>query len=257
MNRLTRLAAGCVLAAAATLAMGAPASEAAVVEALRLPALAERIAKLHAQLGQGVVAARSRRALDEALREFDASLRAAAARAASPEARESYLLLSILWEEYRVWARKPPTRENVRKLAERADEVAWVAAKAARQVDRQGARPLAAQAARICVLSQRVPRLHMLRRIEGRNDELVRELVAASDELRRALERLAATPGNTPEIAGEIQVAETQHGFLARAGRELERTGAAAPHVENIAKTGDHILESMTRVLRLYAAAGL
>src|SRR6185436_20519172 len=65
-------------------------------DGMRLAALAERIAKLHAQSAHGVMAERSRRGLAEAVRDFDALLRANA-RGAPAETRESYLLLGLLW----------------------------------------------------------------------------------------------------------------------------------------------------------------
>lgn len=220
---------------------------------MRLAILAERIAKLHAQLGQGVLVDRSRRALAEAVREFDATLRAIAALVTAGEARESYLLLRLLWPEYRAWVSKPPTRENVRKMAERADEVAWVAAKGARLLEaRTPTRPLARQAERACVLAQRVPRLHLMRRWQPRDEALAGELHAASAELARTLEALASAPLNTPEIVAELQVAENQHVFLARAAREVAEGGAAPASFEVIAKTGDHILESLQRAARVY-----
>jgi hypothetical protein len=226
-------------------------------EPTQLAPLAERIAKLHAQLAYGVLAQRSRRSLGEAVREFDASLRQVAARAPEGEARDSYLLLAILWEEYRGWALRPAARDTVRKVADRADEVAHVAAKAARQL-RPLAGSLAALAARACVLSQRVPRLHFMLRAEPRNAELAREAAAAGEELRELLATLAATPQNSLEIAAEIQVAATQHGFLASAARDMARGGAGASRpAEDLAKTGDHILESMQRVMRRYEALGL
>lgn len=224
------------------------------VHALRLAGVAERIAKLHAQAGRGVLAERSRRALPEAIRDFDATLRAAAARPGSAESRDNYLLLGLLWREYRAWASRTPTRDSVRKVADRADEVAWIAAKVP---PRQGAGPLALAASRACVLSQRVPRLHFMRHWEPRNAELARELDAASAELAAILARLEAAGENTADIAAQLQIARTQHGFLADAGERMHRSGATPRHAQDVAKTGDHIFESMERALRLYDEAGL
>jgi hypothetical protein len=225
------------------------------VHALRLAGTAERIAKLHVQAGRGVLAERSRRALAEAMRDFDATLRAAAARPGNAESRDNYLLLGLLWREYRAWASRPPTRDSVRKVADRGDEMAWIAAKAPRLQPAAG--PLALEASRACVLSQRVPRLHFMRHWEPRNAELARELGAASEELAAILARLAAAGQNTVDITAQLQIAQTQHGFLATAGGEMHRPGAHPRHAQNVAKTGDHILESMERALRLYDEARL
>lgn len=228
---------------------------AANVHALRLAAIAERIAKLHVQAGSGVLAERSRRALPEAMRDFDGTLRAAAARPGNAQSRDNYLLLGLLWREYRVWASRPPTRDSVRKVADRGDEVAWIAAKAPRLKPPAG--PLALEASRACVLSQRVPRLHFMRHWEPRNADLERELAAASEELAAILARLAAAGQNTVDITAQLQIAQTQHGFLLTAGSEMHRAGAHPRHAQNVAKTGDHILESMERAVRLYDEARL
>jgi hypothetical protein len=247
--------AAALLVFAQTAAPQAGEERAAGVHALRLAGIAERIAKLHVQAGRGVLPERSRRALPDAVRDFDATLRAAGARRpGDAESRDNYLLLGLLWREYRPWASRPPTRDSVRKVADRADEVAWIAAKAPRL---QGAGPLALEASRACVLSQRVPRLHFMRHWEPRNAELARELEAASAELSAILARLAAAEQNTVDIAAQLQIAQTQHGFLASAGDAMHRPGATPRHAENVAKTGDHILESMERAARLYDEARL
>jgi len=122
------------LIAAALAAAAAQAQE----PALRLESLAERIAKLHAQVGQGVLAERSKRALPEAVREFDGALKSASARATTAEARESYLLLRLLWQDLRPWTLKPPTRDNAKRISDRVEEVTWVAAKGARMTVNPG-----------------------------------------------------------------------------------------------------------------------
>lgn len=240
------------LVAAASLASGAAADPARETHALRLPALAERIAKLHVQATHGVLAERSRRGLAEALRDFDAALRAAA-RASGAEARDHHLLLGLLWEDYRAWAARPATRDNTRKLADRADEVAWIAIKAARAAT---ASPHARDASRAAQLAQRVPRLHLMRLWDPRNRELADEIAALSAELAELIARLRSVPQNTPEVTAHLEIAEGQHRFLEHAAHEVHRPAASSRHAQDIAKTGDHILESMERVALLYAASG-
>lgn len=251
--------AGRVCACIAVLGLLAPvpvqAQERRAGDGMRLAALAERTAKLHAQAAHGVMAERSRRGLAEAVREFDLLLRASG-RAAAPETRESFLLLGLLWDEYRPLALRPPARDSVRRLADRTDEIAWVASKAAAAAQ-PALGPIAAKAARVCVLSQRLPRLLLMRRWEPRNDELAREAAASAAELSGTLDDLLSASQNVPDLAAEVQVARTQHGFLAAAAAEMQRPGAGARALENIAKTGDNILEAMQRVTRRYEELGL
>ena len=245
-----RLARAALLAAA--LAAGAAAGQ---EPALRLEALAERIAKLHAQVGQGVLAERSKRALPEAVREFDTALKDTSARATNADARENYLLLKLLWQDLRPWTLKPATRDNAKRISDRVEEVAWVAAKGARLTvtpGRKGTAVLAIDAAHVATLAQRVARLHLLRRWGLRDSTLGTNLEGASAELRATLEKLRASNANTPEIETELAVAAGQLQFLSQAAQELEGGRGSTRQLEFIAKAGDHILESMERAARLY-----
>jgi hypothetical protein len=236
-----------------------PAGGARASSALRLATLAERIAKLHAQLGQGVLVERSRRALPEAIRDFDASLKLAAARAPTPEIRDNYVLLALLWREYRDWALKAPTRENARKLRERAEEVVWIASKGAKMLQehsRASQSAWALRAAGAAVLSQRIPKLYLWRRWDMRDAALAKELREAEENLRRSLDALHGAPDNTPEIEAELLGAENQLRFMADAAKQFEGAAAAKRHIEFIAKTGDHILDAMERMTRFYEGAG-
>jgi hypothetical protein len=249
--KAVRLLAALAVAAASLPAVGQDA-------ALRLEMLAERIAKLHAQVGMGVLADRGRRALPEAMREFDSGLRQAQARATGAELRDNYVLLGLLWSEYRSFASKAPTRDNAKKVAERAEEVAWIAAKGARlmhEPGRRGTGRLALDAAHAGTLSQRLARLHLMQRWGVRQETSAREIPAVSADLQRTLEKLRAAPQNTPEIDTELQAAEGQLAFLLQGGRELEGRRANARALEFIAKSGDHLLDSMERLVRLYEGA--
>jgi hypothetical protein len=226
--------------------------------AVRLATLAERVAKLDAQIAQGVLAERSRRGMADAMRGFEAGQRALLAAATSPELREPLQLLALLWQDYRAWSARPPSRENARKLGERTEEIVWVATKAARVMaaaPRSATETLAFKAAESCTLSQRIPRLHFWRRWGIRDDSHLNELRLSEAQLHATLDSLRAVSSNTPEIVAELQVAENQAAFLGQASRQLESGKDAARHLEFVAKSGDYILESMERVTRLYEDA--
>lgn len=223
--------------------------------AMRLEGLSERIAKLHAQLGQNVLAERSRRALPESLRDFETALREVQARPGGAEVRDNYLLLGLLFTEYRAWALKPATRDNAKKLAERAEEVAWIAAKGARLVHgsgRKGTGALALEAAHAATLSQRLARLYLLRRWDVKPESAERAVPAVEKALQATLEKLRSAGANTPGIDTELQAAQGQLAFLLQAGRELDTRRADMRTLEFAAKSADHLFEAMERVVRLY-----
>jgi hypothetical protein len=217
---------------------------------------AERMAKLHAQAGQGIVADRARRALAESVAEFDALQRRAVAAAPAGEGRDNALLLGLLWREYRPWLARAATRDTARRMAERTEELAWVALKGARMAQ-ASAPPAAAEALRAGVLAQRVARLLLLRRWEIRDEAASRELATASRELGAIVERLRANAAPDGEIAAELQVAQNQLAFLDQAARDLAAKPASAQALEIAAKAGDNVLEAMRRASRLYEGAAL
>ena len=245
----------CFVWVAASQAAEPRAQPSIATDALGLVTLAERIAKLHAQIGQGVLVERSRRDLVQALRRFDASLRAVSAQASSPEARDTYLLLAALWREHREWVARPPSREGARQMRERTEEVAWIAQKGARMVQgdsRAMVNAGAFRAAQAALLSQRLAKAYLWRRWGMRDERLEKERRESDENLDRLLAALRSGRGNTAEIEGELQTAETQLRFLRESARELDAGRPAPRAIEFVAKSADHILQSMERVARLY-----
>lgn len=217
----------------------------------RLAMLAERIAKCQVQLAQGVLAERSRRALRAAQHEFDALLPLAESLADGPEAHESFLLLRLLWKELRAWSGKSATRENARQVCERAEEVAWVAGKAARLVKAEGtAQREALSAMHAATLAQRVARLELMKRIARPDARRDADLMDATARLGALLATLVSSP-HTLDVEDDLRMAGTQHEFMLAAMREWRAEGAAAA-AEAIAKTADHVADSMERAARLY-----
>jgi len=227
--------------------------------AIRLPMLAERITKLYAQVGQDVLAARSQRALAEAAREFDAGLRALVSHAETPEVRENYQLLQQLWDGFRPIALARPSVEDAKTLAERDEELAWIATKGARLFEarspaRQGA--LIRSAGEVRMLAQRIAKLHLLARWGVRPEASAAGLKAADNEYQLAMALLRSAPQNTPEIAAELLLADNQYLFLRQAAARVRPGRDARQELEFIAKTSDNIVEVMDRVARIYEAAG-
>lgn len=249
-----------LLVPAAGATTSAVAAEAAVRArpAIRLEMLAERVAKLNAQVGQGVLATRSHRALEEAVRDFDATLNSVSASVPGAEARDTYNLLTLLWVEYRAWALKPTNRDTAWKIRERCEEVAYIAAKGSRQIQenaRATSNASAVRAESAAVLSQRVAKIHLWMRWDMRDEPLARDLRESTENLRRILATLREAAADRPEIAEVLANAEGQMRFLDDAASDLAQRKSEARAIEFIAKASDHILESMERVAALYEGA--
>jgi hypothetical protein len=224
-------------------------------KAMRLPMLAERIAKLYLQIGQKLAATRTSRNLAAAIGEFDAGLKELVAQAPTPEIRENYQLLGLLWVEYKALAQKPPDRDGAHALAEQNEEVVWIAAKGAQLIQdyaRAQATELVRAAGEVRVLSQRIAKLYLLRHWGVRTEGIAAELKAADGQFRKAMASLVEAPQNTPEIRAELQLAENQYVFLGQAVERLNTGKDVARELEFVAKTCDNLIEVMDRATRLY-----
>ena len=225
--------------------------------ASRQTMLAEWIARLYAQAGREVLAVRARRALPLALREFEAGAKALLAGAGSPEVRENYRLLELLWIEYRPLVSGPPGLRSAERLLERHEELAWIAAKGERLM-RDAAAPAGGplhEAGEARLQSQRIARLHFYRGWATRSRSLGAELVQANDALRRALDTLAAGTRDAPALVAELQLAENQYSFLKDAARGLEGARDPRPDLERVAKTSDNMLEVLDGVAKALESA--
>ena len=237
--------------------MTAPAAPLRATAAIRLETFAERVAKLHAQVGQAVLVERSRRALTAALREGEGALRQVAARVPTAEERDNYALLALLWTEYREWAQRPATRDNARRLRDRAEEVAWIARKGARMVQAEARSTSSARAVRAAdagVLAQRAAKGHLWTRWGIGDAALDREIRESEDNLARILGTLQESGDTRPEVAEQLQAAQSQMGFMLDAAKELRSPGANARALEYLAKAGDYLLEATDRLVALYEA---
>src|SRR5438270_180278 len=108
------------------------------------------------------------------------------------------------------------------------------------------------RAAQAALLSQRLAKAYLWRRWGMRDERLEKERRDSDENLDRLLAALRSGRGNTAEIEGELQTAETQLRFLRESARELDAGRPAPRAIEFVAKSADHILQSMERVARLY-----
>jgi hypothetical protein len=223
--------------------------------ATRLPMLAERITKLYLQIGLKLPGSRASRSLAAVIGEFEGGLREQVAQAPTPEIRENYQLLELLWVEFKAIAQKPPDLDNARVLVELDEEVAWIAAKGAvlvRDYAKAQANDLVRAAGEARLLSQHIARLYLQRSWGIGPDTVAGQLASADAEFRKAMARLSEAPQNTPDIRSELQLAENQYIFLGQAAERLNTGRNTARELEFISKTCDNILEVMDRATRLY-----
>jgi DNA uptake protein ComE-like DNA-binding protein len=85
---------------------------------------------------------------------------------------------------------------------------------------------------------------------------LDREIHESEDNLARILGTLREAGDTRPEVAEQLQAAQSQMGFMLDAAKELRVPGANARALEYLAKAGDYLLEAADRLVALYEAPG-
>ena len=246
MARLAGWACAALLAwatpvASQSLPVGPPA-----VAAWGLATGAERLARLHAQVSQDVLTSRSRRGMAECLRELESGARQALARAPEADIREALQLYLLVLADARALTLRPSTREQSRKVLDRAEELAWAAESAARGLQSNSltaALPAPSAVAQAALLSQRLARERLFERWEPRTGA---DPGATRTALEREMRELHASLASDPEAVTELQLADNQLQFL----HELPKGRLATREAETAAKAADQVLESLTRLSR-------
>ncbi len=227
----------------------------ALNKAIRQPMLAERITKSFTLVGQKVLESRSKRQMDDAVKEFEAALKELQATAPTPEIKDNYQLLEQLFEEYKSITGKPVSLPGAKQLAEQNEELVWISTKGAMliQAHTKSARSdLIVIAGDVRVLTQRIAKLYLFRSWGIRSEVIANDLKKADADYRADLAKLLAAPQNTPQIKSELALAETQYLFLKQAIERLEASKSSVVELEHVTKACDNILEVMERVTKLY-----
>lgn len=224
-------------------------------KAIRQPMLAERITKSFSLIGQNVLETRSRRQMEDSLREFGTALKELRAAAPTPEIKENYELLAQLFDEYRSIQTKPVNIDNAKELAEQNEELVWISQKGAMLIQtytKSARSDLISTAGDARTLTQRIAKLYLFRSWGVRDNVIVKDLKTALADYRTAINKLLASPENTDQIKSELALAETQWSFLQQAMDRLNANQTSKTELEFVSKSCDNILEVMERVTKLY-----
>ncbi len=224
-------------------------------KAIRQPMLAERITKSFTLIGQNVLETRSRRQMDDSLREFSLALKELRAGAPTPEIKDNYELLTQLFEEYQGIKSKPANVANARELAEQNEELVWISQKGAMLIQaytKSTRSDLITTAGDARTLTQRIAKLYLFRSWGVRGDVIANDLKKALADYRTSINKLIASPENTDQIKSELALAETQWTFLQQAMERLNSNQTSKLELEFVSKSCDNILDVMERVTKLY-----
>lgn len=229
----------------------------ALNKAIRQPMLAERITKSYTLVGQKVLETRSRRQMEDSVREFESALKDLQATAPTPDIKDNYQLLEQLFEEYKSITAKPVSLASARQLAEQNEELVWISTKGAMLIQahtKSTRSDLIVTAGDVRTLTQRIAKLYLFRGWGIRSDVIANDLKKADADYRTDIAKLLAAPQNTGQISSELALAETQYLFLKQAIERLNANKTSTMELEHVTKACDNILEVMERVTKLYEA---
>jgi Type IV pili methyl-accepting chemotaxis transducer N-term len=230
----------------------------AINKAGRLRMLSQRMAKLYAQLGLGILPDKAFQQLKESSSLFDAHLNELLALAASPDNVKTYTELSGVWAIYRETLSLAPAVDSGAKVLEQSERVLRLAQRGVVEIESVAGGP-AGKLINLCgrqrMLSQRMAKSFFMREwgVTKLNDT---EMAAARNEFKTGLTLLRSDANTPADIKAQLGLAETQWLFFENAFDAAPKTTAATTAIRNIATTSERILEQFDQITGMYERLG-
>ena len=228
----------------------------AINKAGRMRMLSQRMAKVYCQVGQNVLADKSRRILDASTKLYQEHLDELKAFAPSADIQATYAELEAIWRRYRKLLAGAPSLANARLIAQINEDALRLAHQGTIQLERASGSSVGRLiniSGRQRMLSQRMAKFYTFKQWGVGAPDMDRQAQRAKRDFLEAMEVLAHAPENTDKIASELSLAQTQWIFFDQALQRQSIGDKDPTYAANVATTSERILEVMDRVTNLYA----
>ena len=228
----------------------------AINKAGRMRMLSQRMAKAYCQIGQNVLADKSRRILELSIKLYQEHLVELKAFAPSADIAATYTELETVWLRYRRLLAGEPSLANARLIAQINEDALRLAHQGTTQLERAAGSSVGRLiniSGRQRMLSQRMAKFYTFRQWGIGGPNMDSEAQLAKRDFLGAMEVLTHAPENTDKISSQLDLARTQWIFFDQALQRQSLGDKDPTYAANVATTSERILELMDRVTNLYA----
>lgn len=217
--------------------------------------LSQRMVKAYCQLVLKVEPEASQKILQDSVALFDAQLAELRGIAVKPELQQAWTSESEMWMQMRPVVTGRVSVEGAKKLMELSEPLLVAAHKLTQQLETESGKQAGHWvniAGRQRMLSQRISKFYMLKKLGFNTPENNAALNKAVAEFLSAHEELVKGAQNNPSIATELRIAKTHWNFFNIA---LNDSGDQIQILEMVADTSERLLVIMDRVTGMFEQA--
>lgn len=223
----------------------------------QLRMLSQRVVKLYAQLGLGLMPDASMAALNTAAMQAQGNLVALRSLAVPQPVREALAQVEATWNTLRDQVATAPLREDASKVSSLADTMLAQAENLTQLLEASlgtGMGTPVNLAGRQRMLSQRMAKCYMLHCWSATDARERERLGRSCQEFTQGLGTLRTLEKNTTDILSRIDMLELQWGFM-NAAFKPEKMGNYNPaNARNVAVASDNVLRIADELTGLYEA---